>query len=198
MILWEGIYYYDIGNNDIKFLNKVKYEKGRLRICSLSSRGDDIVMWSHYADFYRGVAIEVEINNGDDKDYTARKIEYVSRSYFSKLSGDAKEKALEILSHKTKEWSYEKETRIFTSKYFVKVNVKKIIFGNKVNSRDKGMIKKLMKQKGLNIECKDFEFEKRKLSEEEKLEDKLLTLFDKMELPKKQKLISSIKANYIL
>lgn len=42
-------------------------EKGKYRVCSLSSTYKDILMWSHYAKGHRGLCIEIEASSDDNR-----------------------------------------------------------------------------------------------------------------------------------
>jgi hypothetical protein len=55
----EGQYYYRQGEYDPRTLRTIRDEKQNLRVCSLSRNNHHELMWSHYADGQRGVAIGV-------------------------------------------------------------------------------------------------------------------------------------------
>lgn len=69
----EGQYYYRTGelNRDIR--NKLLEEKGELRLCSLSQVKNNQLMWSHYTNGHRGVAVGLRIT---DTNCTIRPIQY--------------------------------------------------------------------------------------------------------------------------
>ena len=85
------------------------------RVCSLSRPLDNIVLWSHYADGHRGVAIELDLPDDDDLAGSLRKIEYVKE--LPKVSATALHDltAETVLSVKTREWEFEEEYRIVTA-----------------------------------------------------------------------------------
>ena len=65
----EGQYYYREGELRREIKEKILSQKNEYRICSLSRINNNELMWSHYADGQRGVAVGVKI---DDTKYTVR------------------------------------------------------------------------------------------------------------------------------
>ena len=126
----EGLYYYHSGKLDESVREKLSGEKEKLKICSLSEANDDILMWSHYADGYKGVVIEVEI---DTNKYHLCPIHYDGHKYISNKTY-CSDSAREILTHKIDCWSYEKEKRVFSTTNFIDVKITKIIIGHKVKN----------------------------------------------------------------
>ncbi len=92
---------------------KPKYKS--VNICSLSRSIGDVRMWSLYADGFKGVAIEVEIEEDDPKlhivDYMKSPPEYPSSNILAE----------QVLTKKTIHWEYESEARIITEKPFYSV-----------------------------------------------------------------------------
>jgi len=141
----EGYYLYSEGSISEDILKKLKGEKEKIRICSLTSDCYNELMWSHYADGHRGIVIGVEI---DRNYYKVKPIIYDGLLNVNNFSTFSQHRtAIEILSHKLSVWKYEKEERIFTNgKSFVNVEVKKIIIGQRMSNIDKSIIKKLVKK----------------------------------------------------
>ena len=94
-----------------------------IRVASFSECKDSLLMWSHYADMHKGYCIEYKI----DKNQNAR--EKLSRLnllpvIYSKIKPDIqsdlaklKDSSLaKIVIYKAKEWEYEKEWRILSTK----------------------------------------------------------------------------------
>jgi len=140
----EGRYLYPSGSRglDEDIQRIIKGEKEKIRICSLSRDPDNELMWSHYAEGHRGVAIGVEVNNSK---YQVKPIEYdgLHTLGMNNMHPDA---AVDILSHKLDVWSYEEEVRVFLKgkKTTVDVQVKEIVFGRSTSTQDKGFIKELV------------------------------------------------------
>ncbi|MGF1850532.1 DUF2971 domain-containing protein [Vibrio satsumensis] len=150
----EGRYLYSQGSNtldeDVRAL--IKGEKEKIRICSLSRDPENELMWSHYAEGHRGVAIGVEV---DDTEYEVKPIIYDGLHVLNRnnLNQNA---ALDILSHKLNVWEYEQEERVFVKgKHFISVRVKEVIFGRSMSNQDKGFIRELVEKIDPSIELKN-------------------------------------------
>ncbi|WP_165779050.1 DUF2971 domain-containing protein [Rhodohalobacter barkolensis] len=140
----EGQYLYtgssDGVNKDIQQI--LNNKKDRIRICSLSNNYQSPVMWSHYANGHRGVVLGVEI---DPNKYNVRSIFYDGPMKIN-LNSLNTNSAIDILTTKLQAWKYEEEERVFTidGSQFVDIDLKKIIFGSRMNTRDKGLIMDLV------------------------------------------------------
>lgn len=69
---------------------------------------DNPLLWSHYADRHKGVALGFDIHHD-----LVRKVSYVEQRYALKKINE--ETAIALLFSKYKGWEYEQEVRIFTS-----------------------------------------------------------------------------------
>lgn len=125
----EGHYIYSRKLNN--FLPNLIYkEKIRLGICSLSKEKDNQLMWSHYADSDKGVAIGVKLMEDCD-------VVDIHYDGILTLDNNNWQNAQTILSHKLEIWSYEKEVRVFVKdKKYIEINIIEIIVGSKVNHDD--------------------------------------------------------------
>jgi len=147
----EGYYLYSKGNNISEdILKKIKGEKEKIRICSLTRDCYNDLMWTHYADGHHGIVIGVEINKTH---HEVRPIIYDGLLNVNDFNTFSQHRtAIEILSHKLSVWEYEQEERVFTNgKSFVNVEVKKIILGQRMSNFDKSIIKKLINKINQNI-----------------------------------------------
>lgn len=145
----EGQYYCfakELGEENIEKLRK---EKGKnLRICSLSKTKSDTLMWAHYANGHRGVAIGIKI---DKTKYIVKDVTYdglpTIKQYFNSST------AIEILRHKLESWTYEEEVRVFVKKkQFIDVRIEKIITGVKMSNQDFSFISELIRRINPEIE----------------------------------------------
>ncbi|SJZ32052.1 DUF2971 domain-containing protein [Sediminibacterium ginsengisoli] len=139
----EGQYYYNKGELDKSMLRKISSDKGDLRLCSLSRKNNNELMWSHYSEGHRGVAIGLTIN---PQKYDIRPIQYTGIHY---LNGGQIEQDTprEILSHKLNVWAYEEEERVFvTDKLYVDVEVKEVITGRAMSNQDFSFIKEIIEK----------------------------------------------------
>ena len=147
----EGRYLYPPNSTgldeDIRRL--IKGEKEKIKICSLSSDPENELMWSHYAEGHKGVAIGVKVN---EQKYRVKPIVYdgLHTLGMHNMHPDA---AIDILSHKLNVWEYEREVRVFTSggKTTIDVEVTEVIFGRSTSNQDKGFIKELVSKVNPNI-----------------------------------------------
>lgn len=144
----EGQYYYQTGELNRNIRNKLLEDKGELRLCSLSRVRDNQLMWSHYTNGQRGVAIGLRV---DDNLYTVRPIQY--NGLVSIRNQDFNEQsATEILSHKLVVWNYEEEVRVFVrDRHFVDISIEEVITGVAMSNADFGLIKELIEKINPNI-----------------------------------------------
>lgn len=141
----EGYYYYRLNKSEQKRFNE---ENLYLRICSLSRKNDDELMWSHYAQGQRGVAIGVKTFD------LQKKIIPVQYNGFPEISfpNINLETVKEIFSHKLPAWHYEEEVRIFLQRrMYFKVSIEEVITGRAMNTRDYSLITDLVKKINPNI-----------------------------------------------
>ena len=139
----EGQYYYNKGELDKSIQRKIKDDKGNLRLCSLSRKNDNELMWSHYAEGHRGVAIGLTV---DREKYDVRPIQYTGLAY---LTGGQVENDTprEILSHKLNVWAYEEEERVFVSdKFYIDIQVRQIITGRAMSNQDYSFIRDVIER----------------------------------------------------
>ena len=138
----EGHYLYNKGELDSDVRNIIKDQKQKLRICSLSEVNDNELMWAHYSEGHRGVAIGVEI---DEHEYDVQSVEYDGLPYVNRNNMHYLT-AKEILSHKLEVWEYEREVRAFRNngKHYVDVKVKEVLLGRSMSTQDISFIKKFV------------------------------------------------------
>lgn len=145
----EGHYLYKDGIIDENIRMTIYNNKQNLRLCSLSKKNDNFLMWSHYADGHKGVAIGIRI---DENNFAVRDIAYISNlRYFENTTYLD---AMTILSSKIDIWNYEQEVRAFTQDgtNFINVTVEEIHLGSKMSNQDYSLIQKLINRINPNIE----------------------------------------------
>ena len=137
----EGQYLYRNGELNIDIRKQLSEEKNNLRLCSLSRVNNNELMWSHYANGQRGVAIGIEINR---LEYNIRQVQYNGLPYIQNHNLN-NQTAIEILSNKLEIWNYEEEERVFIhDKHYINVKVKEIILGRAMSNYDNGIIRDLI------------------------------------------------------
>ncbi len=146
----EGHYYYNKGELNTEVRDSILKGKNQIKICSLSRIRDNELMWSHYAEGHRGVAIGLKVNR--DK-YNVRPIEYDGPAFISgnNMNSDS---VIQILSRKLEIWSYEEEERVFITdnKMFVDVEVVQIITGRAMSNPNFSFLRDLIKKINPSIE----------------------------------------------
>jgi Protein of unknown function (DUF2971) len=125
-------------------VEKIETKKNEFRIASLSADPSNFLLWSHYADGHKGVAIEVEI------DSSHRDLFEVTYSPFSAVFSDKKQigngDLRYIFNSKSEEWAYEEEWRIITkNEFFVLPSpVKRVLLGPIFDPERRELLGKLL------------------------------------------------------
>lgn len=143
----EGHYLYSNSPTSPNLVDVIKDRKQKLRNVSLSRNGNHPLMWSHYADGHRGVAVGIEV---DRSKYLVKSIDY-SNNFLNldHLSELRPYKMVEqILSSKISLWSYEEEERILLrgGATFDYVKVKEVIAGRRMSNQDFGFIRDIINE----------------------------------------------------
>ena len=142
----EGIYYYNgLLTNEQR--NRIFAEKGQERICSLSRVNNNFLMWSHYADGHKGIVLGIKVI---DNNCVISPIQYDELLHINNIENQT---AIDILSHKHYNWSYEQEIRVFKRREFVKIKIEEIIFGRRTTNENKELLTRLVQRinPGINI-----------------------------------------------
>lgn len=152
------------------------------RIFSVSEDYDNTVMWTHYADKYKGVVLELEcIDIYDNVLLAAEKVKYSDKiptigalDYWIKVFTDQEEfnyektfKELELT--KSSNWSYEKEWRVIifekdSKEYYNDYKIhprtfSKIFLGKEISDDDRKIFKKLIFDELSHIELLNMEYD---------------------------------------
>lgn len=127
-------------------------ELEKLKVCSLTTELHSHLMWAHYADGYRGVSIEVEVDNCD-----LAMVKYPDTEInFSELGShvDIRASAKQVLSSKSKVWEYEKEYRLIQEETLFKLKypVKRVIVGTRANELIINVLKDVCSRKKIRLE----------------------------------------------
>lgn len=130
-------------------IEALKQHQNSLRFCSLSKYGNNPLMWAHYANGCRGVAIGVEFSKTVDM----REVNYGSYSHLNTSKSTTIELAKDILSFKADFWQYEDEIRVFAERgNFIPVKVKKLILGERADRTQKSLLKKIVQSVNPSVE----------------------------------------------
>lgn len=119
----------------------LKEHQKSLKFCSLSKYSNNPLMWAHYGNGCRGVAIGVEFKSTED----IREVKYGSHSHIKTSKPSTIARAKDVLSFKADFWQYEDEIRVFAAEgNFIGVKVKELIFGERTDRTQKALLKKIV------------------------------------------------------
>lgn len=116
----------------------------------MTTKPDNLLMWSHYADSHRGVCLRFDILKDLDTFLVPVPVDYNEQYIdFNVLNSDL----LSVLRRKSPEWKYEDEYRIIKTDYQGLWEIKpdclvEIIFGCRTSEEDKKEIRKLAASSG--------------------------------------------------
>lgn len=104
---------------------------GPTRVCSLSDRWHDVRMWALYADSFRGMAFEFEI---DPNDPQLHQVVY-SREFPKIPTGLlSSPTTIDALTRKTRHWKYESEWRFISDETYISLpgRLTRILLGSRI------------------------------------------------------------------
>lgn len=130
----------DVQQEDINLVNQFNEN---IRICSFSKSFDNLLLWAHYADGFKGICIELELNSSIVPLAEVSYLDsFVVGNDILKINKDLQIAALLV---KNNAWRYEKEIRVITKQQFVcdpGVNIKSVLLG----VRTPDSIKQILRQ----------------------------------------------------
>ena len=145
----------------------------RCGICCFSTIFDSILMWSHYADYHKGICLKFDVTKDPDLFNPPLEVKY-SRvlPHYDHFISDKEIFFEKFIQTKYADWSYESEFRIFKTEEHINRNksrifkfkneaLTEIIFGTNTSEEDIKIIKKLCEKSGKN----HVKFSKMKLKE---------------------------------
>lgn len=96
-------------------LNRIFDDRlAQVGVCSLAEEGDNVLMWSHYADSHRGVCLRFKPGKADKDFYLAFRVSYsADRPVIHVMRSSTDEWVTGALLTKAEGWSYEREWRQF-------------------------------------------------------------------------------------
>jgi hypothetical protein len=166
-----------IKNRIISVSNKTIYKlcdtfSDYVGVICFSKTNSDILLWSHYADSFRGICLGFDFDNADIDVLISKKINYSSKRalispLFFKEGTSRAEDTENILFTKYNKWSYEKEYRLAVNlekcskecnKYYFQLPknaLKEIIFADRIDKKEKGNIVKYINKNKLMIKIQD-------------------------------------------
>jgi hypothetical protein len=151
----EG-FYKAVGLNSNQ-IEDIYNHKNILKITSFSANPRSILMWSHYADSHRGIAIGVKLSEAVQPE----KIDYLRT--LPRINSFQRHTPKQILKSKLQFWKYEEEWRVFTEEsdknknVYVNVEIKELIFGMKTDEQAKELLQTIVNKFNPKIKCKTVE-----------------------------------------
>lgn len=136
----------------------------KARICSLQVVNEEApsnnLMWAHYADAHKGCCLKVSVDVEENEEWIGVPMNY--RDVLPIIEEkDLKLDVQEVLSYKSKEWSYENEYRFIrffdkkpNEKVYINVKIDTIYLGQKMIAKDKEFYAKLIRKMDSSIKIK--------------------------------------------
>ncbi|SKB62677.1 Protein of unknown function [Parapedobacter luteus] len=150
-----------IGKHKLKRVQDLHNKKG---VLALSSKHDNILMWSHYSFNHIGLCLGFDFSKEDSILNKCKKVRYQTHyeDIWSWLHTD-EEIVEKILFTKSIEWQYEDEYRIVKDEvgfeYFKSESLQEVVFGCRMNESDKKEIVDICLSNGLNPKFRQTEID---------------------------------------
>ena len=132
----EGHYLYAAGTLNEEMYAELQNQRMKTKICSLTKNGDNLLMWSHYADGGRGVLLGLDVAGDPVEDV-------IYRERFPVFFQDCRTGS-ELFKYKISAWSYEEEARVFTESSYVRIRLREIRLGPKMSRSERSLYTKLI------------------------------------------------------
>jgi hypothetical protein len=132
--------------------NVIEKKRKFCRIAALSADPTHILLWSHYANGHKGVAVEVDIPRNDPY---LKKVHYLPYWYTPVFSENSQTEYTmrHLFTEKGSEWAYEREYRIITEEEFFLLHkpVTRVLVGPKADAQQIETLKKAVWRKGRKV-----------------------------------------------
>ena len=133
---FTSIYFNEKINYKTALQNFIDY-KVSLKICAFSKTIEPVLLWSHYADQHKGIAIEISLNHHNHPNLY--EVNYVQRIPEINLASNPT--PIQVLTHKIDFWSYEREYRVIDNCNHISLGkITGIYFGVRTSIDDKERI----------------------------------------------------------
>jgi len=139
----------------IQLVNNAK-EKSILSkgVLSLSEKFDDILMWSHYSEYHKGIVLGLDLEADLEFFVTPIRIDYQDAYEELNYLNDPEKSTIDTLKIKSSQWKYESEIRIYKNDSGLhKINksaIKNIYFGVSTKQEDIDEVCQICSDKGLD------------------------------------------------
>jgi len=149
----EGVFEHSDGTKQ-SIIDMIIKAKEKHKVCALAKEYSNPILWAHYADSFKGVCIEVEVDENlihlhDIKYHSITPIiDFGRAEKFSNETINVDELSVAALTRKYEDWAYEKEMRILNTtdnKYISNgITVKSVLFGANTSNIYKNVISKII------------------------------------------------------
>lgn len=147
-ILLKKSNFKDISLGNKLVMDSVKRMVSKVGILSLSSKNDNILMWSHYSNDHKGICLEFDLLKGKEAFRPIKKMKYKDEYGVLRYLDNPNRVIEEIFLSKSIEWKYEDELRVISNKVGLKSYNKDalsaIYFGCKTEEKDIDKIIKIV------------------------------------------------------
>lgn len=138
---WEGFF---IKPSDESYMPATDiFRSDEHRVCCMTTSSENLLMWAHYADSFKGIVVAVEI---DKSKYKVHNMDYNGFRNIKEIESFSENDILDILTQKQPQWTYEDEKRVIVKDEFVDVKIVEIYFGCKTDDENKEKLEKVIKQ----------------------------------------------------
>ncbi len=143
----EGRYEVYLGKKSHKIesimIDRIEQARDGFRIASLSANATNFLLWSHYADGHKGIAIEMDIPE-DHPDLT--KVTYSPFSSVFSKKAQTEEDMRHLFNSKGEEWEYEEEYRIIVDRPYFDLPEKpsRLLLGPMANEEHVALLQKVI------------------------------------------------------
>jgi len=164
----EGVFSIKVFDEVKEKISEIYGEKGQYKICSFSGEKgfENPIMWGYYADGFKGVAIEVEV-----EDYEVKKVNYCEDNFLLNETKNIQPQVERILLDKNQSWIHEDEYRFLdklsgNSKFIGKITA--VYFGAPYEYLEN--TEQIQKDRKLFMQYKNFKEKIIKIAKREKIE----------------------------
>lgn len=136
----EGFFLYD-KNVPRSIVSKLRDERAKTLICSLSKTPYNGLMWSMYGDEHKGVCIKLRVTSPNWEEVA---VDYTSEKTFIT---DKNASINTILGRKSAQWQHEREVRYINTNPkspYLKIEIDTIFLGAKMSRADASFFKELI------------------------------------------------------
>jgi hypothetical protein len=158
----------NIRKRELKVNNAIRRINENGGIFSMSAKRDNLLMWSHYADYHRGICVEFKTTGGKLFGCDIRNIDYDDKyPKFTVYDDMDVERVRKYICTKSLDWEYEEEWRILYKRtgcqFFLSENeeLSGVILGARISRRNKELVLKCLSENNCKAklyqarECKD-------------------------------------------